>query len=55
MIENIKIYYVDKDTNDNASRVFLKKLPALKEYILDAVELCEEKRPKKKTSMDVTT
>ena len=51
MIENIKIYYVDKDTNDNASRVFLKKLPALKEYILDAVELCEEKRPKKKTSI----
>ena len=51
MIENIKIYYVDKDANDNASRVFLKKLPALKEYILDAVELCEEKRPKKKTSI----
>lgn len=50
-IDNIKIYYVDKDPNDGVSRVFLEKLPDLKEYILDVVESYEDKRPKKKTSI----
>ncbi len=50
-IDNIKIYYVDKDPNDSVSRIFLEKSPDLKEYILDVVEPCEDKRPKKKTSI----
>ena len=50
-IDDIKIYYIDKDQNDSVSRAFLEKLPDLKEYILNVIEPCEDKRPKKKTGI----
>jgi len=39
----IRIWYADKDKNDVVARAFLKKQPAMKEYLLQNVETSETK------------